>query len=72
MIFGTVLWNNQCKNQIDWFSIVGVKGQGFDQLQEQHLNPFGIADTTVRYGNTIAECGAAQVFTGTETFENFP
>ena len=41
MIAGAVFRNGQGKNQVDRLAVFGIKGQGFDQLQEKGLNFLG-------------------------------
>ncbi len=72
MIFGALFRNSQGKNQIDRFAIIGVEGQGFDQLQENNLNIADTADAPMWYCNTMTQGGASKVFPDTQAFEYFP
>jgi len=72
MIFGALFRNGQGKNQVDRFAIIGIKGQGLDQLQENNFNIPGGADTSMRYRNTITQGSTSKVFAGTEAFKDFP
>ncbi len=71
MVFGAVFRYHQWKQQVNWFAIFGIERQGLGQLQEKCLHIFCIADTSVWYGDTVAQRGAAKVLACAQAFEDF-
>ena len=72
MIAGAVFRNGQSKNQVNRLAVFGIKGQGFDQLQEKGLNFLGTTYSPVRDGNAITQRCAAKVLSGANAFKDFP